>query len=131
MKAAAVQFLKFHVVGISNVLITYSIYSLVVLLTDSHRGGLIVDYTFGVVYTYLLNKRFTFQETDFRKWKTEFLRIIAVYVVVFIINWFLLNHLVEAWEWNKYLAQAAALAFLTIISFFGQKYLVFREGRKI
>ena len=110
-------------------LITYGIYSLVVFLTDSHRGGLAVDYTFGIVYTYSLNKFFTFRRAGSGRWKSEFLRIVLLYMGVFVLNWFLLDYLVERREWNKYFAQAFALALLTLLSFFGQKYLVFRKGR--
>ena len=130
LKAAALQFLKFNAVGISNVLITYGIYSLVVFLTDSHRGGLAADYIFGIVYTYSLNKAFTFRKAGSGRWKSEFLRIVVLYMGVFALNWLLLNYLVERRDWNKYSAQAFALATLTSLSFFGQKYLVFREGRQ-
>ena len=129
LRAAAHQFLKFNMVGISNVLITYGIYSLVVFLTDSHRGGLAADYTFGIVYNYSLNKFFTFRRAGSGRWKSEFLRIVLLYMGVFVLNWFLLDYLVERREWNKYFAQAFALALLTLLSFFGQKYLVFRKGR--
>ena len=129
LRAAAHQFLKFNVVGLSNVLITYGIYSLVVFFTDSHRWGLAADYVFGIVYTYSLNKFFTFKTADSGKWKTEFLRIVLLYVGVLVLNWLLLDYLVEHRDWNKYLAQAFALASLTLLSFFGQKYLVFyKEG---
>ena len=130
LKETFIQFLKFNIVGISNVLITYGIYSLAVFLTDSHRGGLIADYLFGIVYTYLCNKVFTFKKTGSGRWKMEFLRIIAVYVVIFVLNWLFLNYLVEARGWNKYFAQVVALASLTVVSFYGQKYLVFRDRRK-
>ena len=129
MNAAAHQLLKFHAVGISNVLITYGIYSLVVFLTGSHRGGLAADYIFGIVYTYSLNKFFTFKKAGSGRWKAEFLRIILLYIAVFVLNWLLLDYLVEGRGWNKYFSQACALAVLTLLSFFGQKYLVFGEGK--
>ena len=130
LKAAAFQFLKFNVVGISNILICYGIYSLVVFFTDSYRFGLLADYSFGIIYTYSLNKFFTFRRAGSGRWKSEFLRIIILYLVVFLLNWFLLNYLVEDRDWDKYLAQGLALAILTAVSFLGQKYLVFREWKK-
>lgn len=122
------QLVKFHFVGITNVLITYGIYSLVVYLYASHRMALIADYAFGIIYTFVLNKFFTFNKAQSGRGWQEFARIILVYGCVFMLNWFLLNYFVENLDWNKYLAQLFSLAIVTVLSFFGQKFIVFREG---
>ena len=127
MKSAIIQVLKFHFVGISNVILTYGIYSLLLYLIGSHRIALICDYVFGIVYTFLCNKYFTFKKSRSGRGLQEFLRILLLYIVVFALNWNLLNFFVESLHWNKYLAQLISLSAVTSLSFLGQKFLVFRE----
>lgn len=131
LKISVIQFIKFNIIGLSNVFITYGIYSLVVYLSDSHRLALILDYIFGIIYTFIMNKFITFGKSRSGKLHREFIRIIVLYILIFIMNWFLLDYLVNNANWNKYLAQAVALITLAGVSFFGQKYFVFEEKNRI
>ncbi len=121
------QFLKFHVVGISNTAITYGLYSLIVYLSDSHQLALVCDYGFGIVYTFLMNKYITFKNYGSGEGWKQFTKIFGMYIIVFALNWIILDRLITIAQWNKYIAQAVTLVVLSMLSFFGQKFLVFRS----
>ncbi|OQX29454.1 MAG: hypothetical protein B0D92_03665 [Spirochaeta sp. LUC14_002_19_P3] len=127
LRTAVVQFIKFSYVGISNTAITYGLYALAVYILDSHRIALVIDYAFGIVYTFIMNKFFTFKKRNSGTGTIEFIRTIILYAVVFGVNWLLLNFLIEQRLWDRYFAQAVVIVVISFLSFFGQKYLVFKE----
>jgi len=122
------QFLRFNVVGVLNTALTYGIYSGLVALGLHHLAAVGVEYVFGIVFSYLMNKRFTFTVRG-RAGSRMFLRMIVAYVPMLLLNALLLWLLVDRLHWNKYAGQAVALSFVSALSFTAQRRFVFR-GRK-
>jgi hypothetical protein len=56
-----VQFLRFNIVGIINTALTYIIFSTLVLIGIPFYLALAADYTFGIVFSFFANKKFTFR----------------------------------------------------------------------
>ena len=122
------QFLRFNVVGVLNTALTYGIYSGLVAFGLHHIAAVGVEYVFGIVFSYLMNKRFTFTVRG-RAGSGMFLRMIVAYLPMLLLNAVLLWLLVDRLHWNKYAGQAVALSFVSVLSFTAQRMFVFR-GRK-
>ncbi len=120
------QFVRFNLVGLINAGLTYLIYSLIVFLGLHYYLALGIEYTFGITFSFVANRKFTFTNATSRG-LTAFRRIVGVYLTVLVANFLLLTLLIEVLEWNEYLAQAAALAFLAPFSYVFQKKHVFKE----
>jgi putative flippase GtrA len=55
------QFLKYGVVGASNTILTFVIYSALVLLHVDYLAALVLGYFVGSLNSYILNRRWTFR----------------------------------------------------------------------
>jgi putative flippase GtrA len=124
------QFLRFNFVGVVNTALTYGIYSGLVFLGLHHIAAVVIEYAFGIVFSYQLNKHFTFavkKRTD----RYMFVRMIIAYVPMLLLNTILLWMLIDRLHWNKYLGQAVAQGFVVVLSFLAQRIFVFRIHREM
>jgi putative flippase GtrA len=114
----------FHIVGAVNTALTYGMYSLFVLMGTDYRLALILEYCFGMSFSFFFNRRFTFRHTG-----TITMRMVSSmvgsYVGILGINLLLLIILVEKFSFNKYIGQCIALAISVLAAFFVQKFLIF------
>ncbi len=118
------QFIRFNLVGVLNTLLTYGIYSGLVYLGVHHLAAVVIEYAFGIVFSYLLNKRFTFAVRG--GGSRMFGRMLLAYIPTLLLNALLLWLLVDRLHWNKYVGQAVALGLVSVLSFIAQKVFVFR-----
>lgn len=123
-----IQFIRFNIVGVTNVALTYLIYSVLVFVGVHFRLALVLEYMVGIVFTFFANRAFTFRHAGSRGWGA-FGRIVLTYAVVLGINVVALSYLIENLGWNEYLAQFILMIVLAGLSFFTQKTFVFREQR--
>jgi putative flippase GtrA len=116
----------FNIVGSINTVLTYGIYSLFIVMGIDYKLALILEYCFGITFSFLFNRRFTFRHNG-----TITIRMVSsmlgAYIFVLGINLLLLIIFVEKFAFNKYFGQFTALAISVMISFFAQKLLVFRK----
>lgn len=68
-KKSVLEFVKYALVGVSNVVIDFSILNLLMYTTSVYKGGLliifnIISFAFYSVNGYLLNRKFTFKSKD-------------------------------------------------------------------
>lgn len=130
VKENFIQFIKFNIVGIINTAVTFGIYSFVVFLLDNHFIGLACDYFFGIIISFALNKKVTFNNGS----KTSVFMItkmILAYVPSIILNIVLLYIFVDIANWNKYMAQFITMFLIAFISFLMQKFFVFKQEKRI
>jgi len=125
LKTAALELVKFNVVGIINTAITYGIYSLLVFLGVIDLVALCVEYPIGILISFYLNKNvtFRFRQASFH----TFLKMVSVYIPSLAINFALLWFFTTYAGLNSYLAQFISLAIVTIASFLLQKHYVFSD----
>jgi putative flippase GtrA len=121
------QFIRFNMVGALNTLITYLIYSGLVFAGLHYQAALALEYSFGIVFSYVLNKRFTFAIRGSRD-SRMFMRMLATYIPMLFLNAIALWLLVDRLGWNKYLGQAVALVVVAGLSFLAQRAFVFGRG---
>ena len=122
------ELVVFNIVGIINTVITYGIYSLFVFLGIDYRIALILEYCFGITFSFFGNRKFTFHHTA-RISLRMVLSMVGSYVCVLALNMVLLVVFVEKFLLDKYIAQFFALAISVAASFVAQKYIVFRKQK--
>jgi len=122
------QFVKFNLVGGLNTALTYGIYASLLGLGTHHMVALGGDYAFGIVFSFIMNLRFTFRVKT-EKYAVMFLRMLMTYLPLLALNALLLWLCVDLLSWNKYLSQALCAAFVALISFTAQRTFVFRAHR--
>lgn len=149
MKVVIKQITKFFIIGVSAVLVDFIIYymmsDLMGINTDISKA---FGFMIGTVYTYFLNKRWTWKYTE-RSNKGMVLKFGVVYAVSFVFN-ILINKYGLEWipdfiiklelnfadgnnmpifaiKGDKFLAFFFATVVSAVINFIGQKFLVFKQ----
>lgn len=123
------ELISFNIIGIINTVVTYTIYSTLVFLKIDYKIALVLEYCFGITFSFFLNRRFTFHHKEFITLHMIF-SMIGSYLVVLVLNMVFLMFLVEKLAINKYLGQLTALTVSVALSFLAQKYIVFTHTRK-
>ena len=120
-----IQFLKFNLVGITNTFLAAVVYVIVTALSGSYTLGLVADYAFGIVFGFIANKLFTFENKDERVTVKLVAKYVVLYGFVFAINFSLLRVAIESYGYDQYLAQFVIFALIVVPIFFVQKKYVF------
>lgn len=123
------QFILFNIIGIINTLITFGIYSLCIKLGVNYRLALILEYVFGIIFSFIMNKNITFKHITGNTVKM-FIKMVLTYIVTFGVNMGILSLFVEILQLNEYLSQFIALGIVSVLSFILQKIIVFREKHR-
>ncbi len=120
-----VQFIKFGIVGISNTLITFAVYTLLLKVFGVwYLAASAIGFTAGAINGFLLNRAWTFREhvgdalTPVR-WG-------AVQCSGLALNEGLLYLFVDRVGLDKLLAQACATAIVTVLTFLANRAWTFR-----
>lgn len=122
------RFIKFIFVGILNTIIGYGTYSLLVFLKINYIIANTISTIIGIICSYLLNKKITFNDT--KTTKNTPIKFISVYILSYIIGTINLTIIVNKCNANEYIAGFINLFITTFISWFGHKYFSFKERKK-
>ncbi len=120
-----VQFLKFGIVGISNTLLTFIVYT--VLLKGFgvwYLAASAIGFTVGAINGFLLNRRWTFRDHVGDAFTP--VRWAIVQGSGLALNEGLLYLFVDGADLDKLLAQACATAIVTVLTFFVNRAWTFR-----
>ncbi|WP_028974690.1 GtrA family protein [Spirochaeta cellobiosiphila] len=120
------QLIKFNLIGGINTLLTYIVFSFVFALSGSELLGLIGDYSFGIVFSFFANRYFTFKISEGKMLK-EFAKMVASYIILFILNYYILDYIKSVFSLNIYISQFISLIFVVLISFVVQKFFIFAQ----
>lgn len=124
------QFKKFIIFGGLSTIINYSVFYL--LFTSFNLAYLFASslgYIFGLIFGYILNRKYTFSSTNTEKLK-EFTSYLMIYLTSLFLSLNLLNLLVENLNFNPLLANIFAIALSTMTNFAGCKLFVFKIQSK-
>lgn len=149
MKVVVKQITKFFIIGVSAVLVDFVIYylfsDLMGVNTDVSKG---LGFMVGTVYTYFLNKRWTWRYTE-KSNKGMLLKFGVIYAISFIFNVAINKYGLEliddftinfrlifsdqntmdliVLKGDKFLAFFFATLVSAVINFIGQKFFVFNQ----
>ncbi len=119
------QFLRFLVVGALNTLLGYGvIFSCMYLAGMSPEASNVSGYAVGLLASYVLNRNYTFKSKQNRR--IEIIRFLAVFAAAFTSNFAFLLLLIHKAGMHEGLSQILAGIVYVAVSFFMNKYFVFR-----
>jgi putative flippase GtrA len=113
----ALRFIKYGLVGVSNTVITYATYSLLVAIGVPYLIALLVGYVPGGVNSYLLNRHWTFEAGHLSHGHSG-TRFAVVQSCAIAVNFGLLYLFVHDLHIGKYLSQAILTVPVVLITYF-------------
>jgi putative flippase GtrA len=118
------QLIKFVIVGVLNTILGYGvIFGCMYLLGMDPVISNVIGYLIGLMLSYTLNRKVTFQSTS--KSKTELVRFLAVFLIAYFANLAVLMILIRVGIFHEVINQIGAGAVYVFFSFFLNKYYVF------
>ena len=122
------KFIRFGLVGFSNTTITFGVfYLLSEVLGVNYMLSSLVGYALGVVNSFILNKKWTFADTD-KRILQQLLKFTVVNLVSLGVNLSVLYIGVEVFHLAKTIAQIMAVGFSIVANFIGSRLFVFAEA---
>jgi len=119
------QFFRFLTVGMFNTLLGYAvIFACMYLAKMSPEGSNIVGYSVGLIGSYILNRKYTFNSKQNRR--SEMVRFLAVFVVAYASNLAVLVILIHRIGMHEGASQVLAGVVYVAASFIMNKYYVFK-----
>jgi putative flippase GtrA len=123
------QFVSFGVVGLTNLLVAYSIYALFVLIGLHPQIANAISFVASVINAYLLNNSWVFKRRSPKR-KSSSAKFAIVYGGNYLLGVVLLYLYFDVLHLNKYLAPFLSLPITVPANYLLNKYWVFAERRK-
>lgn len=108
------RFVKFLIVGVVNTIFGYAVYAALVWMGFGPQTALAMAFAIGVIWNFLTHARIVFQTEGL----TRLPIYVAVYLVVYVINRWLLGMALNA-GYDPYLAQGVLTLFMAVLTFLG------------
>lgn len=129
---------RFIIAGGANTAITFVLYVLLIRVGVNYNLALIITYLIGIVLGFLINRLWTFSVSQEKAGNSDarigsksasiqFARYFLVYVLVFAVNFLVLNMLVRMFQFDPVVSQLVAVGLSTIFSYLLQKLWVFND----
>jgi len=120
-------FIKFCLVGGTNTFLTLlTFYILNTVLGINYILSSTLGYCVGMVNSYVLNKRWTFYDSD-KVILNQFVKFVTVNSMSLSINLLVMYTLSGKLHWDNMIAQITATSFSIISNYIGSKFWVFRK----
>ncbi|SHJ27070.1 Putative flippase GtrA (transmembrane translocase of bactoprenol-linked glucose) [Clostridium cavendishii DSM 21758] len=118
---------RFGVIGVMNTLIDFLVFTMFNEFTYiGYIGSQILGYGFGVLNSFIFNKKWTFKERSVnKKIIYEFLQFVIVNIISLIITIGAMRLLVSNLNINVYIAKVMVTLIAQIVNFLSYKFLVF------
>lgn len=119
------SFIKFLLIGMSNTIILFAVYYIVILIAGSgyYLAGQTVGYFLGVVNSYIWNSRFVFKGG--KAGAAAFVKMCLCYLLTYFIQAGLLYLQVNILHISEYVAPVIAVIITTVINYFLNKFFAF------
>ena len=118
-------FFRFLKVGVFNTMLGYSvIFACMYLAKMSPESSNVAGYAVGLVASYVLNRRYTFNSKQNER--NEIIRFLAVFVVAYALNFVVLVILIHGFGIHEGMSQVLAGFIYVMASFTMNKYYVFK-----
>jgi putative flippase GtrA len=118
--------IKYLITGVANTLVGLGIiYLCLYALGWKSAPANLVGYGVGIVFSFAMNKRWTFRDTGSHA--LAFVRFAIVLCVAYLVNLATVLELERALHLNKYLAQAAGVPPYTLVGYLGCRFYAFNN----
>ena len=114
MKERLLQIFKFLLVGVSNTIISESIYALLVLIGAHYLFASFVGFTVSIFTAFLLSSRFVFKEDkskEKRVWWKVLIKTYLAYIIGFFLNLGLLTFWMEGLKLELHIDQIMKIVY--------------------
>ena len=118
------EFILFSLVGVSNTVINFIVYTILVFFSMPYLLANVIGYGVGMINSYLLNKYFVFQKKQ--RDSSEFLKFVLVNIITVTVHSILLYCFVSIFGWHKIYSQAFVTMITLVINFLGNKLWTFK-----
>lgn len=128
-KETLFQFIKFGLVGLSNTILSYVVYCVLVKLNTHYQIANIVGFIVGVLNSYYWNNRYVFKTNKGEKRnhiKTLFKTFVAYGITGLLLQGFLLWLFVERFDIDSLIAQLLGLCITVPLNFVLNKFWSFK-----
>jgi putative flippase GtrA len=127
------HFSRFSTVGVLNTLIDFIVFSICQSIIGFNNSiSQILGYSFGILNSFILNKRWTFEVgRSGKRSLEEFIEFIVVNMISLIISVAAINFLVNNIEINVYLSKTIVILITQMTNFIGYKMWVFNKREPI
>lgn len=115
---------RYLCVGLLNTIVGFGVIFGLMLYGINPEISNVFGYTFGIIFSYVMNKIFTFKSKN--RSKTEFIKFILAMALAYILNFITLKIAINS-EVNSYLSQIISGAVYTISGFLFSKLFVFNK----
>jgi len=123
-----VQFFNFGIVGLSNTIIAYSVYAVLVYFNLHPQIANLFAFAASVTNAYIWNRFWVFKGNAQKKASTPF-KFFAVYGGNLLLGIFLLYLFIDVWHINKYLAPLLSLPLTVPVNYLLNKFWVFKKAK--
>ena len=126
-----IQFLKFSLVGLSNTIITYCVYCLLLAVRMQYIFAYIIGFLVGMINSFFFNNKFVFPTTNKKGLVGIFFKMTIVYFIIgIVLGNVVLFVLVEKIYISKYFAPIIVLIITTPLNFIFNKYWAFNTTKE-
>lgn len=126
-KIFSYQPIRFLFVGGLNTIVGYGVYALLLYLGINYLIANTISTIIGIIHSYLWNRFFTFKSKN--KALKEITKFVSVYIVSYLIGTCTLFIFKDKLNISPYIAGLINLVITTLVSYFGHKYISFRNDR--
>ena len=119
------QLLRFGFVGIASNGVLYVFYLAMTNQAIDHKVAMTIAYVLGVIQTFVLNKKWSFEDKG--SGPKSFLRYVWVYVLIYVFGLSFLAILVDVIGFPHQIVQGINIIVCGVLSFALQKYWVFNQ----
>ena len=123
------QFFRYAVVGLSSNALLYSAYLLLTSLGIGHKTAMTVLYAVGILSTFHLNRRWTFDHKGYSP--SAFVRYLSIYILGYVVSFLGLFIFVDLLEFRHQMIQAVLIILVAALLFVLQRFWVFKEDERI
>lgn len=119
------QFVRFVIVGIVNTLFYFSIYSIFLFFTNNMRLSVLIATIIGILFSFRTLGVYVFNNEN----KSLIFKFFIVYGLLYIVN---INFIImiDIVTNNLYSAGFISSIFMAVLTFYVNKYLVFKKIKK-
>lgn len=122
-KKRPLEFLRFCLVGAINTGVDFLVFALLSNLGVLLLAAQVVSYTCGILNSFLLNRKWTFQAK--RRSPRQLLRFLVLNLFTLLITYGLLLCFTDQFGWSVLFSKLLATAASLVINFTGSRLLVF------
>lgn len=118
------ELVRFGVIGIVNTAFSYVVYAALIFVGCNYALAYLLAVILGILFSFKTQGTLVFKNTANRR----LLRFVFAWSLIYLCNILLISTL-NRFGFSAYVSGALAIPFYTVLSYFAQKFFVFRAAK--